>query len=89
VKESEIEWFRPLWLRVLVTALVAAWFAWETFFNRDQLWMIITGAALAYAVWNLFIAYKPPPPKKADPAISGPAASDQNTGTGNDGEPKA
>jgi len=57
VKQSELEWFRPLWLRLLVTGLVAAWFAWETFFTKDQLWMIITGAALAYAVWNLFIRY--------------------------------
>jgi hypothetical protein len=79
VRDSELEWFRPLWLRVLVTALVAAWFCWETFFNRDQLWMIITGAALAYAVWNLFIAYKAPPPKK----------DAGTTGTGNDGKPEA
>lgn len=57
LKDSEIEWFRPLWLRVLVTTLVAAWFAWETLVNQDQLWMLITGAALAYAVWNLFIKY--------------------------------
>ena len=94
MKDSEIEWFRPLWLRVLVTVLVSAWFAWETFWNRDQLWMIITGAALAYAVWNLFIAYKPPPKKISGPAASeptaeGPAAGDQETGTGSNGEPKA
>jgi hypothetical protein len=58
VKDSELEWFRPLWLRLLVTGLVAVWFIWETFFTRDQLWMIITGAALAYAVWNLFIKFE-------------------------------
>lgn len=57
MRDSELEWFRPLWLRLLVTGLVAAWFAWEVFFTQDQLWMIITGAALAYAVWNLFIKY--------------------------------
>ncbi len=94
MKDSEIEWFRPLWLRVVVTVLVAAWFVWETFWNRDQLWMIITGAALAYAVWNLFIAYKPPPKKISGPAAGGPttdeaAAEDQKTGTESNGEPKA
>lgn len=57
MKDSELEWFRPLWLRGLVTGLVAVWFIWETFFTRDQLWMVITGAALAYAVWNLFIKF--------------------------------
>jgi hypothetical protein len=91
VKDTELEWFRPLWLRVLVTALVAAWFAWETLINRDQLWMIITGAALAYAVWNLFIAYKPPPPKKAAGGsdAGGPAADGEKSGTGTDGKPEA
>ena len=71
MKESELEWFRPLWLRGLVTGLVAIWFAWETFVNQDQVWMIITGAALAYAVWNLFIKYpkgqtKKPAPENGD-----------------------
>lgn len=57
MKDSELQWFRPLWLRLLVTGLVAVWFLWEMFGTRDQLWMIITGAALAYAVWNLFIKF--------------------------------
>ena len=57
MKDSELEWFRPLWLRLLVTGLVALWFAWEALWNQDQLWMLITGAALAYAVWNLFIKF--------------------------------
>jgi hypothetical protein len=57
LKQSELDWFRPLWRRVAVTAFVAAWFAWETIFNQDQLWMAITGAALAYAVWTFFIRF--------------------------------
>jgi hypothetical protein len=76
VKDSELEWFRPLWLRLLVTGLVAVWFGWEALVNKDQLWMIITGFALAYAVWNLFITYKDP-------------AKKNGTGTGSDGQPKA
>jgi 4-hydroxybenzoate polyprenyltransferase len=76
VKDTELEWFRPLWLRLLVTGLVAIWFGWELFFTQDQLWMIITGAALAYAVWNLFIKYD-------DKAGKKPAAGD-----GTDGKPK-
>lgn len=57
MRESERDWFRPLWRRVAVTAFVAAWFAWEAFWNQDQFWMMITGAALAYAVWNFFIRF--------------------------------
>ena len=57
MKQTDLDWFRPLWRRVAVTAFVAAWFAWETIFNQDQLWMAITGAALAYAVWTFFIRF--------------------------------
>lgn len=66
MKDSELEWFRPLWLRLLVTGLVAIWFGWEVLFTRDPLWMIITGAALAYAVWNLFIRFDDKIGKAAD-----------------------
>lgn len=75
MKDSELEWFRPLWLRILVTALVAVWFGWEVLYSKDQLWMVITGFALAYAVWNLFIRYK-------EPGKTG------GTGHGGDGQPK-
>lgn len=57
MKDEEIQWFRPLWLRLLVTGGIVVWFLWETFGNKDQFWMLITGAALAYAVWNLFIKF--------------------------------
>jgi len=66
LKQSELEWFRPLWLRGLVTGLVALWFGWETFINQDQMWMLITGAALAYAIWNLFIKYPKAEANKTD-----------------------
>ena len=57
MKDDELNWFRPLWLRLLVTGLVVVWFLWEALFTKDQFWMLITGAALAYAIWNLFIRF--------------------------------
>ena len=57
MRDSERDWFRPLWRRVAVTVFVAGWFAWEAFFSQDSFWMMITGAALAYAVWSFFIAF--------------------------------
>jgi hypothetical protein len=80
MKDEELQWFRPLWLRLLVTALVLVWFLWETFFNKDQLWMLITAAALAYAVWNLFIKFNDKI-GKADSKLPPPGE--------NDGQPKA
>lgn len=57
MKQSETDWFRPVWRRVAVTAFVAAWFGYEIFFSRDQFWILITGAALAYAVWSFWIRF--------------------------------
>lgn len=57
MKDEEVKWFRPLWLRVLVTALIAVWFCYEIFISHETVWMVVTGAALAYAVWNLFIKF--------------------------------
>lgn len=62
MKQSEADWFRPLWRRVLVTAIVAVWCAYEWAISRDQLWSLMTSAMLAYAVWNFFIRYNPTPP---------------------------
>ena len=57
MKDAELAWFRPLWLRLLVTGLIVVWFGYEIFFGKETLWIAITGAALAYAVWNLFIRF--------------------------------
>lgn len=77
LKQTDTEFFRPLWRRVLVTLIVAGWFAWECIggfafsipgfitveqHTPDQLWMLITGAALAYCVWNLFLRFPQDPP---------------------------
>lgn len=63
MKQADVDFFRPMWRRVLATAIVAAWCAYETFFSHDQLWMAVTGAALVYCVWNFFLRY----PKDTDP----------------------
>ncbi len=77
MKDSEIEWFRPLWLRVLITAAITVWCAYEVFISHDGMWIAITLAALAYAVWNLFIRFD-----------ARAAEKDKATGSGN-GKPEA
>jgi hypothetical protein len=57
MKESEINWFRPLWRRVLVTAVCAVWLGFELIVSHEQLWMIISGAGLAYCLWNFFLKF--------------------------------
>ena len=50
-------WFQPVYRRVIVVGIVAAWSAWEWFFNQDQFWGMLTLAALAYAIWTFFINF--------------------------------
>lgn len=78
MKDSDKDWFRPLWRRVsLVTGLVL-WLGWEVWVgyltrpeNPDYTWMMLVGVALVYAVYSLFITFdrrgaapddKAPPP---------------------------
>ncbi|MEO6396533.1 MAG: DUF3329 domain-containing protein [Devosia sp.] len=57
MKESEVAFFRPLWIRILVTGVLAVWLGFEALFTHDSFWMTIIGAALAYCIWLLFINF--------------------------------
>jgi len=57
LKRGDVDWFRPIWRRVLVTGVVAVWCLWEWAFNRDTFWGVVTTALLAYAVYNFFYAF--------------------------------
>ena len=64
MKQSDADFFRPLWLRIALTVAVAVWFILEAMFSHDQLWMVITGIAFAYCIWSFFISF---PKTPADP----------------------
>jgi hypothetical protein len=67
LNERDAQFFRPLWLRVLVTAGLAVWFGLEAFFSHDQLWMTVTGLSFVYAVWAFFIRFPKGPPTGTEP----------------------
>ena len=73
MKESDVKFFRPLWRRALVTAVCVAWFTFEAIYSRDQLWMLLSGAAVAYCAWNFLLRF--PKDQPATPAAI-PAADD-------------
>ena len=77
LKESDVNFFRPLWIRLLVTAVCVTWFAAEALFSRDPLWLGITGVAIIYCVWNFFLRWKdvPASPPNEPPAPPSPPAS--------------
>ncbi len=58
--ETERAFFGPLWRRVAMVALIAAWFGYESLFIRDPLWLMIIGAMLVYAAWTYLIRWNKP-----------------------------
>ena len=57
MKERDINFFRPLWRRVTVTAVCAIWAALELW-HGEQLWILITLGLTAFSVWSFFITFE-------------------------------
>ena len=76
MNERDAKFFRPLWIRILVTGLVAVWFVLEVVFSHDQLWMGITGIGVVYCVWNFFLRFPKELPVETSPAVPAPPAEE-------------
>lgn len=59
MRDRDIKFFRPLWRRVAVVLVCAAWALLELR-GGDQLWIAITLGLTAYAVWQFFIGFPKP-----------------------------
>ena len=91
MNERDTNFFRPLWIRLLVTAVVAVWFALEAILSHDQLWMGITAVGVVYCVWNFFLRF-PREPQGGSGSTGGgtpTAASSGSPDANSDGTPKA
>jgi hypothetical protein len=59
MRDAEHPFFRPLWRRVAIVALCAAWTAFE-YWNGETMWATLVGAITAYGAWVFLLTYKPP-----------------------------
>ena len=57
MNERDTKFFRPLWIRLLVTAVLVVWCGLEVALSHDQLWIGITGVGVVYCVWNFFLRF--------------------------------
>lgn len=48
----------PLWRRIVLIGLCAAWFAWEAY-NGDKFWMTMVGVVTLYGAWTYLFTYVP------------------------------
>jgi len=76
MNERDAKFFRPLWIRVLVTGLLVVWFALEAVFSHDQLWMGVTAVGVVYCVWNFFLRFPKEVPVDAPAAVPAPPADE-------------
>lgn len=53
-----LQWFRPLWRRLVLLGIILAWVGFEWLYSHDQWWQWITLAALAYGVWTFLINFE-------------------------------
>lgn len=49
--------YKPLWRRLLIVAVVAAWTAYEFLVSKEALWMSLSAGMLAYALWVFVIGW--------------------------------
>lgn len=60
MRDAEHPFFRPLWRRIAVVCVCAAWAAWELWL-AEPMWTTIAVGMAVYAAWTYLIAYKAPP----------------------------
>jgi|GEM_PF-546584 len=58
--EQSSPFYRPLWRRIAITAVVALWLAFEIY-NESGLWIAIAAAMLCYALWTFFLSWPKTP----------------------------
>jgi hypothetical protein len=56
MKDRDVQFFRPMWRRIVVTAICLVWAAFELW-HGEQLWIFITLGLSGYAVWMFFITF--------------------------------
>jgi uncharacterized membrane protein len=56
--DSGHPFYKPLWRRLLIVAIVALWAAYETLVSGESLWITLSTGMLVYAVWVFLIGWK-------------------------------
>ena len=58
--EQSSPFYRPLWVRLAITAFVIGWFAVETY-NGNSFWSAIAALMVGYAIWTFFLTWPKTP----------------------------
>lgn len=58
IRDQDLEFFRPLWLRVAVTAFCTLWALFEWFIAGSPFWGTLAGACAIYCYYRLFLTFE-------------------------------
>jgi hypothetical protein len=58
--EQDSPFYKPLWRRIVITALVALWVGFEIY-QGGSFWLVIAVAMLCYALWIFFLSWPKTP----------------------------
>ena len=50
--------YKPLWRRIVLVCVLAAWTAFEVFVSGQPLWIAVAGGLFAYSAWIFLISWQ-------------------------------
>ena len=50
--------YKPLWRRIALVGVLAAWTAFEVFYTQQPLWIVVAGGLLVYTAWIFLFSWK-------------------------------
>lgn len=72
-REQDHPFYKPLWVRIAVVVVCAAWSAFEIYTGNSGMFTAIAVGALAYAIYTFFITWpkdgNAPPGDDASPKV--------------------
>jgi hypothetical protein len=60
--EHDHPFYRPLWRRLAIVAVTAAWAGFELSLGASGLWSLLACGVFAYSLWTFLINWKDKPP---------------------------
>jgi hypothetical protein len=56
-REQQHPFYKPLWRRIAIVAVIVLWLAFEIYQDGGGLWVALAAGMLAYAVYTFFITW--------------------------------
>ena len=66
-REQQHPFYKPLWRRIVIVAVVAFWTGFEYFTGAGGLWLTLAGGMLAYSIYVFFITWPKDTPEGDGP----------------------